>query len=94
MKEQIEVNVIICNGNECETDREILFPGEEVWFMPKGTTFADILSKAGIFKSKSDAKRNGWDKPIPDGFNEFFIGKLKNWVCIFNPIEFKDNENG
>lgn len=87
-----EINVIIQNGNELNTDKDILFPGEEVWFMSKETTFADILAKGGVFKSKGDARNNGWNKPIPPGFSEYRIGSLKHWVCIFNPIPFVDSE--
>lgn len=84
------INVIILNANVLPQDRPLLFGLEDVWEMPVGTTFADILVKAGIFKSKSDAKRNGWDKPIPDGWSEFTVGKLKHQISIWNPFFWED----
>ena len=52
-------------------------------------TMAHLLAKVGKFKSVGEAKRNGWDKPIPTGWSEFTIGKAKNRVDIFiwNPIQ-------
>lgn len=50
---------------------------------------AHLVFHAGIMKSISEARRNGWDKPIPHGYSEFVIGKLKSRITILNII---DNE--
>ena len=47
-------------------------------------TMAHIMHKAGIFPSISQARKNGWKKPIPTGFSHFIIGKKKREVFIFN----------
>ena len=55
---------------------------EDHWIM------AHIMHKAGIFPSVGIARKNGWNKPIPEGFSEFTIGKAKKKVWILN--EFND----
>ena len=39
---------------------------------------------AGIFSSISEARKNGWNKPIPNGFSEFTVGKTKKKIWILN----------
>ena len=46
-------------------------------------TMAHIIHKAGIFPSVSQARKNGWNKPIPTGFSHFIIGKKKREVFVF-----------
>lgn len=48
----------------------------------------DILVGIGVFKSKSEARKNwrGTGQQIPEGFNSFTVGKLKNRIFIWNPI--------
>ena len=50
-------------------------------------TLAHIMHWAGIFPSVSQARKNGWHKPIPFGFSEFIVGKTKKQVFILNKIE-------
>lgn len=38
------------------------------------------LKEFGIFKSIGDARRNNWDKEIPEGYECFTIGKLKHEI--------------
>ncbi len=45
---------------------------------------AHLVAKAGAFKSVGDARRNGWDKPIPEGYSDHTIGKRKIQVNILN----------
>ena len=45
-----------------------------------------LMHFAGFFTSVSAARKNGWNKPIPDGFSEFTIGKRKKKVWILNKI--------
>lgn len=85
-------NIIIQNGNVEAGDALMLFgkwgatePDGIVHEMPVTTTFADIMVKFAIFPSKGQAKKNGWDKPIPPGWSEWVIGKLKHKLWIWNP---------
>jgi hypothetical protein len=92
-----EWNIIILNGNEQSIDSSLFFNNEEVLFIPariqpKGSVarfvdvmMADIVTLLELFPSKGQAKKNGWDKPIPSGFNTFTIGKLKHKLWILNP---------
>ncbi len=58
--------------------REEFRPLEEGWIM------AHILANIGLFPSVSQARKNGWDKPIPSGFSDFKgIGKNKVRITIF-----------
>ena len=46
-----------------------------VLFNSKKWIMAHLLHHVGIFKSITQARKNGWDKPIPKGFNFFNVGK-------------------
>jgi hypothetical protein len=46
-----------------------------------------IMTKIGIFPSVSQARKNGWNIPIPDGFWTKRIGKKKIQVTILNKVE-------
>lgn len=89
------LNLIIANGNVRDTDRELLFPdNERVDIVFPGNqvlrTMFDILVFLGVFKSKSDARKN-WKKTrreIPPGFSHFVgLGKFRKELCIWNPTE-------
>ena len=60
-------------------------------------TMAHIMHSAGVFSSVSQARKNGWNKPILKGFSKFEVGKKKTLVSIFNetsdgaPINSKDH---
>jgi len=69
-------------GSEPERDVsiseiEIFIPIEDNW------TMANIMSIVGIFPSVSQARKNGWNKPIPEGFSDMRVGKSKIRVAIF-----------
>ena len=51
-----------------------------------GWTMAHLMVSAGIFFSVKQAKNNGWDKPIPIGYDEFIVGKQK--LKIFTLTKF------
>ena len=53
------------------------------WKHYNETTYADIMKDTGIFKSKRDAKMNGWDKDISEGFEDVTVGKLKNRITTY-----------
>jgi hypothetical protein len=56
---------------------------EDEWFeIPEGTDWSKALAIAGLFRSRSQAKKNGWDKPIDAGFDVFTFGKLRHEVAV------------
>lgn len=63
----------------CEQDEIIEI--QEHWSM------ANIMHEVGIFPSVGQARKNGWNHPVPDGFWFKDVGKLKHEVCIWNPTE-------
>jgi len=69
-----------------EKDRDLFFgplDGEEFINIEKKDIMAHLMVKAGIFNSVSDARKNGWNKLIPDGFSDLRIGKKKIRITIF-----------
>ena len=72
------------------TDEEIR-TGEYDWPLERiqesDKTMAHLLARLGKFESVNQAKKNGWDKPIPTGWTEFHVGSAKNrWLFyIWNP---------
>ena len=57
-------------------------PGETVTIVPEIWTLAHIMHAVGAFPSVKQAKSNGWNRPIPDGFSEFGVGKNKIPICV------------
>lgn len=80
-------------GNESLRDGDLeLFFGpvaddDMVLKLAPSATMVDVVVEAGIFNSRGEAKRNGWLKPIPAGFSEHVIGKLKRRIAILNAKE-------
>ena len=65
--------------DDCGTDMNIMI--EDHWIM------AHVMHMAGVFPSVGIARKQGWNKPIPDGFSEFTVGKSKKKVWILNEIK-------
>ena len=63
------------------TDEDTFHIIEEHWIM------AHILHKAGIFPSISQARKNGWNKPIPEGFTILTVGKKAKKKDLFIFVE-------
>lgn len=87
VSKRIEANIIVDNGLDKPGDEFLFFgnsedPNPKVFFIPDAFMMSDVLSMCGIFPSKSQAKKAGWNKPIPEGFSIFEIGKLNNIICI------------
>ncbi len=85
-----EFHILIGSG-VTERDREIFF-GDNTGFVndlefivieDETIQFPNILKQLEIFKSSSDARRNGWDKEIPIGFSEHKIGSKSNLKKLF-----------
>tara|TARA_R110000824_G_scaffold195840_1_gene378754 strand:- start:481 stop:744 length:264 start_codon:yes stop_codon:yes gene_type:complete len=47
-------------------------------------TMAHVLHKASSFNSVGQARRAGWNIPIPDGVTIETVGKMKRLVLIVN----------
>ena len=52
-----------------------------------GLKIAHFMAQAHIFPSVGQARKNGWDKPIPPGFSHFVVGKKKSRITILNIVE-------
>jgi hypothetical protein len=75
-----------CFAVKGATEISSLFSDDDRVIMIEPTAMmADILVMAEIYPSKSRAKKDGWDKPIPLGWSEQEIGKLKTKIYIWNP---------
>ena len=48
--------------------------------MNDGPTMAHVMHKAGLFKSISDARKNGWNRPIEQG--KWVVGKKRVTVIV------------
>jgi hypothetical protein len=90
---RIDVNILI--GAVSEQDK-ICFFGDDEGIIPVGeiflerdlsTRFPELLADLGLFPSRGQARKNGWDKDIPEGWTDLTIGKLKNRVCILKRTE-------
>jgi hypothetical protein len=61
--------------------------------VPSGTSWAHVLAGLGCFPSISQARKNGWNKTIDEGFTfTFKVGKAKRkFFTAFCP---KETETG
>jgi len=79
-------NFISPNASEEDTD---LFFGplnenEQFILIQPTWIMAHVMHAAECFKSISQARKNGWDKPIPSGFSMYVVGKRKAQIYILN----------
>jgi hypothetical protein len=87
----IKVNVLVGAGVE-DHDGQLFFGPVESFDVfhvedNERIDLSQLLAKLGIFASTKDAQRNGWRKPIPDGYSEFTrIGK-KHAVFILKILK-------
>lgn len=63
-------------------DEDIIEP-----LLPGDRSMGHLLVRLGKFGSVSEAFHNGWNKPIPIGWNQYDIGKGSNrlGLTIWNP---------
>jgi len=73
--------------NTTDSDKELFFgpiePDDTFITIEDHWIMAHVMHKAGIFPSVSQARKNGWNKPIPKGFNHLMVGKLRRNIFIF-----------
>jgi len=61
---------------------------EQVFFdLKDGMLIAHFMHQAGVFKSVSEARKNGWNKSIPEGFSTFVVSKKRSKITILNIID-------
>ena len=65
------------------------------WFDPANETLAHLdpanetlahLMVGIAFPSLTQARKNGWDKPIPPGYSEHKVGKHTR-IWVWNPVD-------
>jgi len=56
-------------------------------------TMAHIMHMAGCFKSVTQARKNGWDKPVPPGYQEIRFGKNRLMIYILNKLPEEENHD-
>ena len=70
-----------------ESDKELFFgpiePTDIFTPVQNDWTMANIMFTVGIFPSVTQARKNGFNKPIPDGFSDMRVGKNKLRLVIF-----------
>lgn len=89
LKGGTEVNVLI---GECHVSWvETLFdPREDEFFLrvPIEMTWAHLLAALKCFPSVSQARKNGWNKEITEGWSEVTIGKARKlWIYVLKGNE-------
>tara|TARA_R100000808_G_C2151839_1_gene161009 strand:- start:2662 stop:2970 length:309 start_codon:yes stop_codon:yes gene_type:complete len=91
--EDNEFCFIVDNDFRVGDEHELFFqcPAEDVTVLPETATMLDVLVQVGIFKSKSQARKDPkWGKnlEIPQGFTHFpKLGKKRRDVAILRPME-------
>ena len=80
-----EVNFVSLNVSTEEMEL-FGFDDEPAVVLKDNWMLAHVMHVAGLFPSVSAARKNGWNKPIPNGFSEFTVGKGKKKVFILNEI--------
>lgn len=65
-------------------ERDVTVPVKEEFIeIEDGWIMANIMAAIGLFPSATQARKNGWNKPIPEGFTNMRVGKDKKRVTIY-----------
>lgn len=68
-----------------KADQDLYFgEGAECTTFTDAWTMANIVVHIGLFPSLTQARKNGYDKPIEQGWSDLTMGKKKLRVCILN----------
>ena len=77
--------------NTSKEDRDLFFgpiePDDTFIIIEEHWTMAHIIHASGLFPSISQARKNGWNKPIPEGFTILTVGKKARKKELFIFIE-------
>jgi len=83
--------ICILIGNWQESDKELFFgplTGNEEWHeFDIDTPWSTIMAELKLFPSKGQARKNGWDKDVEWGFDDFTFGKVKHWKTVLKVID-------
>ena len=82
-------NFVIQNAN-LEPTRDLLigffFDDDKIVYLSELATMAELAVLMGLFPSKGQARKNGWDGAIPDGYTEKHgLGKMKKSLFVWKP---------
>jgi hypothetical protein len=55
-----------------------------------GQKLAHLFTLAQCFSSAGQAKKAGWNRPVPRGYSEWTVGKRKVKVYILNEGNYND----
>jgi hypothetical protein len=81
-----EFNFTVKNNSFVDDEfLKILFENEEVIWLEPTVTMADILVIAGIYESKTRARKDGYNE-LPMGWFDKYIGNKKTRISIWNPV--------
>lgn len=61
-----------------------ILPGETFLTFGDQADMGNIVAQAGIFPSATQARKNGWNHPIPEGFSRFIHKKTRREGFILN----------
>jgi hypothetical protein len=93
------INVLVDTGHLFQSHLELFFgpqpENEEVFVVvPADATWAQVLAGLGCFPSVSQARNNGWNKLIEDGFTPTFkVGKAhRKFITAFKPTDSEGTE--
>jgi hypothetical protein len=83
----VNANIII--GQELNGDRDLFFGplrNDDVFTtLPEGDyLWANVLADLGVFASRSQARKAGWNRSVELGFSDVTIGKLRHRVTVLN----------
>lgn len=78
-------NLVVMDSPYTASDLETLFCGEEIRLI-ENTDLSSLAVQLGGYKSKSQARKAGRVGPIPLGWTEWKVNKLRR-VWIWNPSE-------
>lgn len=83
-KSDLETNILI--GEISERDKALflgpIFDFDTFHNVDPELKYPHLLKQFGFFKSNGQARKNGWDKDIPEGYSEHTIGKLKKKLYV------------
>ena len=84
----ISLNAPMGDAEKFFGDWDGVIDGPVQLFDPANETMAHLMVQAGAFPSVTMARKNGWNKPIPEGWSEAKVGKHTR-IWIWNPVPGK-----
>lgn len=91
-----EKNFVVDNEFVQGDESKVFFHGEDVEHIRPDADLPQVLFKAGVFSSRTQAKKNlnswleklGWDDgELPGGFIQFRAGKKNFLVTVLKPTK-------